>query len=140
MTHSLISRFTKTQLGQAVLLAILVVIGTVSNQHQKERAPKNVPFSIALALLQQLQDEFGRNGVTDARGIGQRRLLGALDKHHVDNAQDLTAVNIQQRATAVAWIGCGIKLKNIKAAAAQAGDGPGVELLRIGSGQRNRGD
>ena len=28
MTHSLISRFTKTQLGQAVLLTILVVIGT----------------------------------------------------------------------------------------------------------------
>ena len=129
MTHPLISRFTKTQLGQAVLLAVLVVIGTVSNQHQKERAPKNVPFSIALALLQQLQDEFGRNGVTDARGIGQRRLLGALDKHHVDNAQDLTAVNIKHGATAVSGIGRGIKLKDIKTSAAQARDGAGVELL-----------
>ena len=72
MTHLLISRFTKTQLGQAVLLGVLVVIGTVSNQHQKERARKSVPFSIALALLQQLKNEFGRNGIADARGVGER--------------------------------------------------------------------
>lgn len=59
-----------------------------------------------------------RNGIADSRWFLEHGFLAFLDEYHIEDADDLAALDIVEGATAVAGVSGSIELKNGEGAAA----------------------
>src|SRR4051812_39694585 len=118
-------------------------ISAFSNSFQRNGSSIRCRYAgcdLLTRLVDQVLQMLGWNRVGDPARLGQRRLLGALDENHVDDADHLAGVGFVYRASAVARIRSRVELKHRESAGRESSQRARIEIGGATLRDRDRRD